>query len=424
MLRRPSIHELTRRQRFGLLAVLYFSQGLPFGLFIQALPVILREQGVSLEGIGFSALLALPWALKFLWAPWVDGAPMRGRLPRRKGWIVPIQILTAALFFAVAALGLHDHLAALLAAVFVVNLLNATQDIATDGLAVDILHIDERGAGNSLQVGGYRLGMIAGGAGVLLLIESLGWTAGLLASALILSASLAPLLLVREEARWTAPGARQTPVAAMKLMAGFFERRWAYVVLIIAGLWKFGDSFSTGMLRPLLVDQGYSMGDIGVLLGGVGFTAGLLGAVAGGVLADRLSRLRALIWAAVIQTLGAVVYLPLVLMNPTHLQVHALIAVEHFNGGVATVVLFACMMDWARPRHSGTDYTLLASVVVFSTGLAQVLSGISAGQLGYGGHFILAIILTAAGGALSVLFFAVARRMERSLDPKALGGSS
>ena len=51
-------------RKLGLLGSLYFSQGLPFGFFTQALPLLLRKQGVALGVIGTSSLLALPWALK------------------------------------------------------------------------------------------------------------------------------------------------------------------------------------------------------------------------------------------------------------------------------------------------------------------------------------------------------------------------
>ncbi|MFW6053568.1 MAG: MFS transporter, partial [Persicimonas sp.] len=223
-----SLSRSSRPQRFALLAVLYLSQGVPFGLFLQALPVILRERGVSLEAIGFSSLLALPWALKFLWAPFVDRRPPGPlALPRRKGWLVPIQLVTAALFGFVAFFGLHDNLVWLMGIVFVVNLLNATQDIATDGLAVDLLAVDERGAGNALQVGGYRVGMILGGAGVLVLIESCGWTIGLGVCAAILLAALIPLLVVREDLDQPAgPTDLDSMGAYLASFRGFFERPW------------------------------------------------------------------------------------------------------------------------------------------------------------------------------------------------------
>ena len=58
--------------RLGLLSCLYFSQGLPLGFLSQALPALLRSYDVSLEKIGLVSLVAVPWALKFLWAPLVD----------------------------------------------------------------------------------------------------------------------------------------------------------------------------------------------------------------------------------------------------------------------------------------------------------------------------------------------------------------
>ncbi len=52
----------------ALLAALYFAQGLPYGFFTQALPVVLRESGFSLIAISATGVLFAPWALKFLWA--------------------------------------------------------------------------------------------------------------------------------------------------------------------------------------------------------------------------------------------------------------------------------------------------------------------------------------------------------------------
>ncbi len=418
---RLSLSKMTSRQRFALLAVLYFSQGLPFGLFIQALPVILRQRGFSLETIGFSSLLALPWALKFLWAPWLDRAPVGPfDLPRRKGWLVPIQLVTVTVFVLLAFVDTSDHLSWLLAAVFVVNFLNATQDITTDGLAVDILTVDERGAGNGLQVGGYRLGMIAGGAGVLVLIQAAGWTAGLLACAAIL---LAAVLAVREDLAYDASEHAVSLRDYWSRLAGFFDRSWSWHVLAVAVAFKFGEGFASGMLRPMLVDRAYTMGEIGWMLGGVGFLFGLLGAAAGGLLADRFDRRRALSLAVAVQVAGVTLYIPLALANPSLVQASVLIAIEHVAGGVATVVLFACMMDWTRRDHTGTDYTILASAVVISTGIAQVLSGVSAHHLGYAAHFVLAAVLCAAGGIAALLLFGRALRLDHTLNPTRQGGT-
>lgn len=86
----------TTPMKLGLLTSLYLSQGLPFGFFTQTLPVLLRKQGMSLPDIGLANPLALPWALKFLWAPLMDRYGSE-RLGRRRGYILPRQCLSAAL---------------------------------------------------------------------------------------------------------------------------------------------------------------------------------------------------------------------------------------------------------------------------------------------------------------------------------------
>ena len=60
---------LLSSQKFWVLLSLYMAQGLPTGIFTQGLPAILRSYDVPLKVIGLTGLLAIPWALKFLWAP-------------------------------------------------------------------------------------------------------------------------------------------------------------------------------------------------------------------------------------------------------------------------------------------------------------------------------------------------------------------
>jgi MFS family permease len=90
---------MSRRHKITLLAALYVAQGLPYGFFTQALPVLLRDAGYSLKAISATSLLFLPWALKFLWAPFVD---QRGT---RKSWLLPLQ--AAAVVFSVLLAGIE-----------------------------------------------------------------------------------------------------------------------------------------------------------------------------------------------------------------------------------------------------------------------------------------------------------------------------
>lgn len=419
---------LSKPQKYLVLTALYFAQGVPFGLFSQAVPVVLRQADTSLVVIGLSSLLAAPWGLKFLWAPWLDEAPPWG--PRRKGWIIPIQIFAIAAMVGLALIDPWSQTGWLLAIVLLVNFLNASQDVPTDGLAVDILSEHERGIGNGIQVGGYRLGMLMGGGAALLLIHTFGWTVGLLACASSLLVAMIPMFVVRETSAandretsasndretsasndWETSAAndRETSRPRFCGLREHFDVLWSFLrspgilrAVFVISAFKVGDALGGGMIRPMLVDRGFTMQDIGEIVGGVGFTASMAGTAIGAVVADRLPRRLALLVGVVFQTIGAGIYV-LVLAGATDRQMVAgVIATENLLGSIATVILFTCMMDWARKDHSGSDYTLLASVVVVATGVGGLLSGVTAQAFGYVGHHVFAAAIALVGGALAV----------------------
>lgn len=379
--------------RLGLLGSLYLSQGLPFGFFTQALPLLMRKQGYSLGTIGLSSLLAIPWALKFVWAPLVDA---RGT---RKSWILALQALTAITLLVIASQPLQASLRPVLVAVFVTNLLCATQDIATDGLAVDLLPMSERGLANGIQVAGYRVGMIIGGGALLILHERIGWAWTFGAMSVIVVLASVPVAIAKEPAR------SLTLRGTGKKAAHFVFRAGAGRVLLLVLTYKIAESFAAGMLRPFLSDRGMSLADVGWMLGTVGFVAGLLGALTGGVLVTSLGRRRALTLFGVLQTISVAGYVWAALRSPGKIELSALCALEHFASGTATAALFTAMMDWCRPETSATDYTVQASAVVVATGFAATVSGYSASALGYPAHFALACVIGVFSLAPVIWFF-------------------
>jgi RhtX/FptX family siderophore transporter len=384
--------------RLGLLGSLYFAQGLPFGFFTQALPLLLRDRGYSLTAVGLSSLLAIPWALKFTWAPFVE-RHWWPRVGRRRSWILAMQLAATVVLIVLAIVpGGTDSMPFLMTATFALNLVAATQDIATDGLAVEILPPAERGFANGLQVAGYRVGMIIGGGVLLVLHDRLGARGTFFAMAGLTALASVPVLRTTEP-----PTIARTSTAARAIH--FLRRPGAWHVVALLTIYKAGEAFAAGMLRPYLHDAGLSLGDVGWLLGTVGFIAGMLGALAGGALVNRLGRQRALVLFGVAQAITVLGYALAALGPVDRAALYGLCGVEHFASGMATAALFTCMMDWSRAGESATDYTVQASAVVIATGVAATLSGVSAEALGYAAHFALAAALCGAAIAAVALIF-------------------
>ena len=181
----------------SLLFALYLVQGLPFGFQGKALKIMLRQSGVSLSRLGLLPLLSLPWACKALWAPVVD-AKTSITFGRRRTWLLPLlALLSASLFAAAATCSSSDRgevsdgrLSSLLALVFAMNVVAATADIATDGLAVETLSASasQLGVSNTCQVVGYKTGMLLGGGVVVFLAPSSSWAALLAAMGVVVAA--------------------------------------------------------------------------------------------------------------------------------------------------------------------------------------------------------------------------------------------
>lgn len=361
--------------------------------------MLLREHGLSLPLIGLANLLALPWALKFAWAPLVDRVESaRGR---RRAVIIPLQIACAAVLGALALAGSPDAMWLLCVAVLLVNVLAATQDIATDALAVEILAPAERGPANGLQVGAYRGGMIIGGGAMLLVFAYVGWAAAFLGLAACLLATTIPILRHHEDPVPRPVAAGRTTLAAIRESLTR-PGMWPWIAVLMT--YKTGEWLAGAMLRPMLKDAGQSLDDVAVMLGGAGFSAAMVGAMVGGAWTTRLGRRRACLLFGALQSL-AIASFAAAALAPSTPMFYAVTLAEHLTSAMATAALFTAMMDFSRTGSAGTDYTVQASLVVVSTGLAAALSGVSAHALGYAGHFVLA-------AAISVLALVLVARIE------------
>jgi len=370
--------------KIGLLGSLYVSQFLPIAFFFQTLPVFLREQGVSLTAIGFTNLLALPWMLKFLWSPLVDryGWTKWGHY---KSWILAMQSLLALTLAVCAVLDVRANFWLLLVCCLLVCFFAATQDIATDALAVGLLDPSERGIGNGIQSAGGYLGFILGGGGMLILLNRWGWKVSLAILAGLTLLALIPVLPHRE---------RVIPQVSLnhpgfKALVNFFRRPGMGCWLFIVVLYPVGESMASAMFRPLLVDIGLSLAEIGWLLGVVSYSVGIVGAIAAGFLIKPLGRKRSLIIFGLAQA-GTVLAYILPAIGLTNLPILYLVSMgAQLAHSMAIAVLFTVMMDESNLETAGTDYTLqTAAYVIGHMGIAA-LSGLIAKAVGYTGLFLI-----------------------------------
>lgn len=209
-----------------LIGLFGFYSGLPLALTASTLTAWLSDAKVERSAIGLFAAVATPYAFKFLWAPLVDAVriPLLYRLlGRRRSWLVLAQCGLAA---SLAAMALFDPavsagMTALTAVC--VALFSATQDTVIDAYRVERLSPQEQSSGAAASTFGYRMGLLAAGAGALALAELFGWSVTYLVMAGISASALCFTFLARSTD--TEETKRIT-----KSVAGFIAYSWQEVL--------------------------------------------------------------------------------------------------------------------------------------------------------------------------------------------------
>ena len=393
---------LYANRRMAVLLGLGFASGLPAPLLADTLKAWLTDVGTGITEIGLVGLLVtLPFWAKFAWAPLMDRyvPPFLGR---RRGWLLVTQVLLVG---ALGVLALTDPSASLTrvaVAAGVVAFLSASQDIVADAYRADVLPPDERGAGSAVFVSGYRVAMIVGGAGALLLVgrHGLSWHATYGILALLLTVGIAATLAAPETAG-TGERAPSLADAMVQPLVGFFATPQGRLTLLVAALFKLPDALAGAVTVPFLLrDLGFDKVVVGEIRQAFGFGLTIVGALAGGWVVARAGIVRSLWVFGVLQAVSNLGFLVLARVGPDRDTLVGVVAVESLCGGLTTAGFLAFLISRCDPRHSATQFALLTSLMVAAGGAASAASGYLQERLGWEQYFLATVTAGIPGMAL------------------------
>ncbi len=279
-----------------------FASGLPFLLTGNTLGYWLRDEGTTLQAIGFLSWVGLAYSLKFLWAPIVDrlDAPLFARFGRRRSWMLLTQVLVAAGLLGLAGWGAEHGLAAVGALALLVAFSSSTQDIVIDAWRIEAAaDSDELGLLSAAYQLGYRAALIASEALILISANHLGWRISYALMAVLMGVGMAASVAAIEPARAEAAAAdgarglrsiRGFADAVIGPFTEFFRVHGSVAVLMLAmiSLYRLPEFLMGPMANPYYHDLGLSKDTVGAVRASVGLVGSLLGIAAGGLSAVRL----------------------------------------------------------------------------------------------------------------------------------------
>jgi len=363
------------------LCALYFAQGVPTGFVTIALLAILSERGATAtQTAGLVTLAFLPWSLKLIWGPTIDR--FRARIyGNRRPWIIFAQLMMAGtLLVSVASWDLDSTstITALGILFFVHNCFASLQDVATDGLAVDLLADNESGRVNGFMWGSKMMGLSVGGAGMASVAARGGLELAMqVQAAIILVIMLLPILVLERRGEKRFPWSRVSPQTAAPrrtertTMLGLgtnllraFTLRATIAGLIVALLIALADSFALPVAAEVFTQQiGWSAEQYAHAQGLWGTIGKLVGAVAGGLLCDRLGRRCVLLTGML---LGSVSYLAFAATSPwwtvDGYPFMLYFLLTDLGLTAAGVAFLAMMMNLSWTMAAATQFTLYMTV--------------------------------------------------------------
>ena len=373
-----------------------FSSGLPLALTGATLAIWLKESGITLTSIGLFAQVGLAYNLKFLWSPVMDRVAipfLTRRLGRRRSWAVTIQ---AALALALIAMALCDPAADPWRVAFTaaaVAFFSASQDIVIDDYRVELLGERDQGAGAAVTQVGYRIGMIASGAGALYLASYFGWFWSYAGMAALMLIGIATVLMTREP-RLVAPPAEKNwfERAVAAPFAEFASRKGWLLILVFVVLYKFGDALAGIMSNPFYIALGFTKIEIANVAKLFGTFAGVAGIFLGGLAVYRLGLMGALLACGVLQMLSNLMYVVQYWAGSDPAVLAVTIAAENVTGGMASAAFVAYLSGLCNRDFTATQYALLSSLATVGLNVLAASGGYFAQTLGWVPFFVLSTL--------------------------------
>lgn len=291
--------------RYFAFVALYFAQGLLYGMLLLSIPAWLAMNDKTPGEIaGFAVAVGLPPSFKFILAPLMDCytyLPMG----RKRPWILLGQLcLVLSCIYMAFMPDPLNNLNQLMIAGFVVTFFASFQDVATDGMAVDIIPIHQQAKANGLMWGSLIIAMSASLAGGTWLINKYNFSTAMLMLAVVIGIiMLVPLLLRERQGEkilpWTAgtalPETKQLQLtdwhSIFKSLYSVFSLRNSLLLAMLIFISQGAFNYMETLLPIFTVKElGWTNANYAQYYSTASLVGGISGMIIGGIMVDKFGK--------------------------------------------------------------------------------------------------------------------------------------
>lgn len=396
---------------------LYFAEGLPYVLIVTVSAIMFKQMGVGNAEVAlYTSWLYLPWVIKPLWSPFVD------LIRTKRWWLLLTQTILGAGLAAIAlTLNTSGFLKWSLAIMWLLAFSSATHDISIDGFYLLGLDDGEQSLFVGIRNTAYRIAMIAGQGGLLMLVglfqkshsTAFAWSLGfLIAGGLMLLLALYHSTVLPHPASDSKSGISGKDILKEfgSTFLSYFRKPDIVAALLFILLFRFPEA-QIGKIAPLFLVDSIENGGLGLTTGQLGLAQGtfgviglLLGGILGGITLSRFG-LKKCIWYMVAAiSLPDLVYVYLSWWPTGNMTaVCSCIFVEQFGYGFGFTAYTLFLMYFARGQHSTSHYAISTGIMALGMMLPGMVSGWLQEVMGYRIFFIWIIACCAVTCVVSAL---------------------
>lgn len=393
--------EKSPRLRFATGAMMYFAQGIPAGLLSIAIPAWLASLGVSAGDIAsYLAVIVLPWVFKLVTGPLMDRYEFLA-MGRRRPWVLAAQLgLTLSLFSLMFIEDPVEQINLLMMCGVLINIFAATQDVAVDGMSIDLTPTAEHGRLNAFMSFGKSIGWASTSAvsGVMLVTYGIEVTAIAAAAVAGVALVLFAFILERDGERrlpWTsgkAASVHQPGNSFRAVFGGLNKVLWVRGSIIVM-LIMFFDGLISGYgwaLMPIAAVNlfGYTTPEWSQLVAVMGLAGAFL-SLALGPMIDRFGSKRLLALTMLLVGVHAVLLAQTQHMWQDTVYVRTMLSVWVMMMPVVMVCVIALGMTICSSGISATQFAVYMSVANLGHSVGSKIYGFYSEGANYADTYML-----------------------------------
>jgi MFS transporter, PAT family, beta-lactamase induction signal transducer AmpG len=402
---------LTKR-KFLIIWILGLMSGFSLMISGNTLNFWLSKESIDIRTIGVFALISIPYAINFIWAPIFDTIKLpilSNNFGQRISWIIIVQLLLSLFVYILSTMSPADNLLSFAFTGFCISFFASAQDTILGALRTEIVDKESQGAISGMYIFGYRIGMLLSSSGAIYISIYMKWN--LVYELFSIIIFIFPIILISlSQELTTTPKSLlsinykqylQENTSYFQTIVSFIRAiikpigapKYIILLILFLILYRLSDNFIGMMINPFLLHIGYDEFEIAT----AGKLFGVTSAIIGGLLASYIMRRRDLLDSMLIfGSLHAIAHLMFIVQDIYGKNLYLLFFVTGFEsvtGGMTMAAYIAFIASLCHGTFRATQYSFLSSMMGLSRAILPSISG---------------YIVTIAGWKLFYLFTSLA----------------